>query len=105
MDDVAETLIRLRRASGLTQATLARRAGIPATVLSAYENGRREPAATTMLRIVQEAGFEPSYRRRPDPLKCAAILADVLSLAEGLPYRPRPLTVPRAPWGVPGDAS
>ena len=97
--EVATTLVRLRRESGLTQAGLARRAGIPATVLSAYENGRREPAAGTLLRIVREAGFEPSYRRLPDPQRCADALAEVLSLAEALPYRPKPLTVPRAPWG------
>ncbi len=99
MSDVATTLRRLRRGSGLTQAELARRAGVPASVLSAYENGRRDPGASTMLRIARAAGFEPSYRRGPDPERCAAILADVLTLAEALPYRPRPLIVPRAPWG------
>ena len=99
MSDVADTLTRLRRESGLTQVQLAARAGIPASVLSAYERGRREPGASALLRIARAAGFEPSYRRQPDPATCAGRLVEVLALAEALPYRPRPLTVPRAPWG------
>lgn len=99
MSDVSATLRRLRRDSGLTQAELAKRVGVPASVLSAYENGRRDPGASTMLRIARAAGFEPSYRRGPDPERCAAILVEVLSLAEALPYTPRALVVPRAPWG------
>ncbi|WP_300399659.1 helix-turn-helix transcriptional regulator [Nocardioides sp.] len=105
MNDVADTLRRLRNESGLTQAALARRAGIPSTVLSAYENGRREPGAATMLQIARAAGFEPTYRRRPDPARCAAILVEVLALAEALPYRPRPLVLPRAPWGQRDDVA
>jgi len=89
-----EQLSMIRRRSGLTQAELARRAGIVAPVLSAYERGRREPGADTFLRVAAAAGFEPRWQPMLDPVVQGRRLADVLTLAEALPYRPRPM--PRA---------
>jgi transcriptional regulator with XRE-family HTH domain len=88
----AETLRDVRRRAGLTQRELARRAGIPATVLSAYERGRREPGTDVFLAIVRAAGFEPAFVRRLDDRRQAQRLEQVLQLAESLPYRPRPLS-------------
>lgn len=86
-----ERLRDLRRRAGLTQVELARRAGVVATVLSAYERGRREPGADTFLRLVAAAGFEPTWSRRLDPVVQGRRLADVLDLAQALPFRPRPM--------------
>lgn len=86
-------LIRqIRRELGLTQSELARRSGIHSSVLSAYEHGRRQPSAAALARIAAAAGLElrvdePSVE--PSTARAGRILAQVLDLAEQLPYRPR----------------
>lgn len=78
--------------SGLSQAELARRAGIPRSVLNVYLRGHREPGAEALARIVAAAGCELRLaERRPpvDPERAEKILIQVLGLAEALPYRPR----------------
>lgn len=78
--------------SGLSQAELARRAGIPRSVLNVYLRGHREPGAEALARIVAAAGCELrlSERRPPvDPDRAEKILVQVLGLAGALPYRPR----------------
>jgi transcriptional regulator with XRE-family HTH domain len=78
--------------SGLSQAELARRAGIPRSVLNAYLRGGREPGADALLRIAAAAGMALAVEeRRPpvDPDRASHILVQVLELAEALPFRPR----------------
>lgn len=78
--------------SDLSQAELARRAGISRSVLNAYLKGHREPGADALLRIVSAAGgkLELGERKPPvDPVRAGKILNQVLGLAEALPYRPR----------------
>ena len=78
--------------SGLKQAELARRAGLPRSVLNAYLRGNREPGVDALLRIASAAGvkLELEERRPPvDPHRASYILNQVLGLAEALPYRPR----------------
>jgi transcriptional regulator with XRE-family HTH domain len=78
--------------SGLTQAELARRAGLPRSVLNAYLRGNREPGVDALLRIAGAAGvkLELEERKPPvDPHRASFILNQVLGLAEALPYRPR----------------
>lgn len=78
--------------SGLSQAELARRAGISRSVLNAYLKGHREPGADALLRIVSAAGgkLELGEHKPPvDPVRAGRILNQVLGLAEALPYRPR----------------
>jgi transcriptional regulator with XRE-family HTH domain len=78
--------------SGLTQAELARRAGIPRSVLNVYLRGRREPGADALARIAAAGGFDLALaERRPpvDPERAGRILVQVLELAEALPFRPR----------------
>jgi transcriptional regulator with XRE-family HTH domain len=78
--------------SGLSQAELARRAGLPRSVLNAYLKGHREPGADALLRIAAAGGLslEVEQRRPPiDPERAGKILNQVLGLAEALPYRPR----------------
>lgn len=55
----ASSLLReARRRSGLSQAELARRAGIAQSVVSIYESGRREPSLPTFARLVAATGYE-----------------------------------------------
>src|SRR5215218_1582949 len=78
--------------SGLSQAELARRAGIPRSVLNAYLKGNREPGADALLRIAAAGGMKLGMEERKppvDPERAGRILNQVLGLAEALPYRPR----------------
>jgi transcriptional regulator with XRE-family HTH domain len=86
-------IIRNSRAiAGLSQAELARRAGIPRSVMNVYEQGKREPSAGMLARILAAAGFrltaEP-VTPPVDPERAGRILEQVLGLAEALPYKPR----------------
>ena len=88
-----------RRESGLSQAELARRAGMPRSVLNAYERHHRQPGVDALARIARAAGLEvrlgASTSRRIDPDRAGRILVQVLDLAEALPSRRRgPLTYP-----------
>jgi transcriptional regulator with XRE-family HTH domain len=82
----------IHRRSGLSQAELARRAGIARSVLNAYLRGTREPGADALLRIAAAGGMDLRVgQRRPpvDPDRASRILVQVLELAEALPFRPR----------------
>jgi transcriptional regulator with XRE-family HTH domain len=88
----------IRRRSGLRPAELARRAGLPRSVVSAYEHGRRQPGVDALARLAAAGGLR--LRLGPaappvDPQRAARILAQVLDLAESLPSRRRgPLEYP-----------
>lgn len=87
-----ELIGEIRRESGLSQAELARRTGMQSSVLSAYEHGRRQPATAAMARIAQAAGMELRVVPASDQIaieRAGEILAQVLDLAEQMPYRPR----------------
>jgi transcriptional regulator with XRE-family HTH domain len=85
--------------SGLRQAELARRAGLPRSVVNAYVRGSREPGAGTLARLAAAGGFELQLTSRKPPVdvdRASEILVQVLELAEALPFRPRPeLEYPR----------
>jgi transcriptional regulator with XRE-family HTH domain len=77
---------------GLTQAELARRAGIPRSVLNVYLKGRREPGTDVLMRLAGAAGFNLRLEPRRPPVdqeRASKILVQVLGLAEVLPFRPR----------------
>jgi transcriptional regulator with XRE-family HTH domain len=85
-------IAEIKRRSGLSQAELARRAGIPRSVLNVYLHGHREPGTDALLRIASAGGFRLGLtERRPpvDPERASNILVQVLDLAEALPFRPR----------------
>ncbi len=90
-----DTLATLRRRAGRTQSEVAVAAGIPASVLSAYERGRRQPSLANASRIIDVLGFAVKFDFVLDPAEQARRLHDVLELAEALPYRPRPLASAR----------
>ena len=53
-----------RLAAGLTQQTMAERAGTSRTTLSAYEHGRKSPNLETVERLVEVAGYELTLQHR-----------------------------------------
>ena len=69
--------------------------GIPATVLSAYERGRRQPSLAIASRIIDALGYAVKFEFVLDPAEQARRLREVLELAEALPYEPRPLASAR----------
>lgn len=52
-----EVLRHARSRAGLSQRALARRAGVTQSVISAYEQGRREPSLATLRRLVGATGM------------------------------------------------
>lgn len=90
---MAATLIaEIRTRSGLSQAELARRAGLDRSVVNAYAHGRRQPSVAALGRIARGAGLE--LELVPAAREAAAehsgeVLSQVLDLAWALPYRPR----------------
>jgi len=83
----------IQERSGLSQAELARRAGLPRSVVNAYLKGSREPGADALARLAAAGGFELQLGRRQPPVdgeRAGRILVQVLELAEALPFRPRP---------------
>lgn len=98
--DTAGRMIReIRLAGGLSQAELARRAGLTRSVVNAYEHGTRQPGVDALDRIAAAAGMRLSFAPRVeavDPLRAGRLLEQVLGLAEALPYKPSPtLLFPR----------
>ena len=65
----AAALLQLARIkSGLSQGQLSERAGVPATMISAYERSRRQPTLPTLMRLLAAAGFDLSMHLVPsDP--------------------------------------
>ena len=90
------TLRELRLRAGRKQADVAAAAGIPASVLSAYERGHREPGLQAVSRIIDALGFQVRFVPQLDPNVQARALEEVLGLAEALPYEPEPLA--KARW-------
>jgi transcriptional regulator with XRE-family HTH domain len=71
---LAGDLLRLARVkAGLTQGELAERAGVAQSLISAYENGRRQPTMPTLSRLLEAAGFDLRMRlEEPDVQSLAA---------------------------------
>jgi uncharacterized protein len=63
--DAAAVLREARTRSGLSQAELARRAGVAQPVISAYETGRREPSVSMLAKLVAASGHDLSIRLAP----------------------------------------
>jgi transcriptional regulator with XRE-family HTH domain len=87
-----EMVATIRRESGLSQAELARRAGLPRSVVNAYEHGARQPGVDALARLAAAAGLEIGVGRPRDwaeQVRASRILGQVLDLAETLPARRR----------------
>ena len=92
-DHLAATLIAdIGTLSGLSQAELARRAGLDPSVLSAYARGRRQPSVAALGRVARGAGLELELVRGPGGAgdeHAARVLSMVLDLAGSLPFKGR----------------
>jgi len=82
MGRAAELLRLARRESGLTQAALAALAEVPQSVISEYENGRREPSFAAVDRLISAAGF--ALHVSPQPQRDERMLARVRARATEL---------------------
>ncbi|MDA8356345.1 MAG: helix-turn-helix domain-containing protein [Actinomycetota bacterium] len=61
--EAAGMLLRTaRRRVGLSQAELARRAGLTQSVISAYESGARQPSLPTLARLIEATGSDLEVR-------------------------------------------
>lgn len=56
-------LARLK--AGISQHELAVRAGVPRSMISAYEHGRRQPTLPTLMRLLRAAGFDLRMHLEP----------------------------------------
>lgn len=88
----AQLIARMRSYSGLSQAELARGAGMTRSVVNAYERGRRQPGVDALVRLAAAAGLRVGLRPEPtpnppDPARAGRILEQVLALADALPQR------------------
>lgn len=77
-------LIRMaRRQAGLTQKSLAERAGTSQAAMSAYESGRRSPSVDTLCRVLGAAGFEVRMRlSAPDTHDASRRMAEAMLPAD-----------------------
>ncbi len=99
-ETAAATLLRrARRRRDWTQAELARRAGMPASQLCAYETATKQPSAATLARLLAVTGVTlGAVEPRVERWRQAAELVDVLGLLEVVPLRaPGALTIPPFP--------
>lgn len=88
-------LRRARRRREWSQAEFARRAGIPASQLCAYETGAKQPGAATLVRILAVAGSSLAIASpAAEHYRQAVELAEALSLVDAMPPSRRTKSVP-----------
>lgn len=59
LPSLSSALLQLARLkAALSQRELAERAGVPVTMISAYERDQRQPTLATLLRLLRAAGFD-----------------------------------------------
>lgn len=88
----AQQLRQARQQAGLTLRELAARAGTSHATLLAYEQGKKVPAVTTFLRILEASGFAVDIQlskriRERDGISRSEELEAVLRLAEQFPSK------------------
>jgi transcriptional regulator with XRE-family HTH domain len=84
-------IVEIRRRRHLSQAELARAAGMTRSVVNAYEHARRQPSVEALARLAAAGGMQlrlgPREPSGIDPERAGRILGQVLDLAEALPHR------------------
>lgn len=88
MASAADTLRRARTEAGLSVRELSRRSGVAESRISDYEHGRHQPSVAMLQRLLDSTGHEliAVRRARIDPRRNALVFADVLSLADAIPF-------------------
>ena len=95
----ATLLLRARRRRQWSQAELARRVGLPASQVCAYETGARQPTAATLARILAVAGVDLAAAGGLDEReRQARELEDVLGLVDAMPVRTATVTMRFGPF-------
>jgi transcriptional regulator with XRE-family HTH domain len=69
MASAGELLRSAREIAGMSQAAVARRAGTSQATLSAYEHGRKDPRAATLLRLLAACGVRVSLEPPPATIR------------------------------------
>lgn len=67
--ETAELIRAARHRAGLSQCDLARRAGVAQSVVSAYENDRREPGLSMLSKLIEATGHVVSIQVVPGPVE------------------------------------
>lgn len=75
-------LRRARRAAGLSQRDLARRARTAQSVIARIERGRTSPSWGTLARLLAAAGFDLQPRLDPRPAAHSHMLDDVARILQ-----------------------
>jgi len=83
----AGLLRRARLEGGLSQGQLAERAGVPATMVSAYERDRRQPTLPTLTRLLRAAGFDLSMHLVPSDARSSSYSSTRVHGGSELPAR------------------
>jgi transcriptional regulator with XRE-family HTH domain len=83
-----DLLERARRAAGLSQQDLARRARTSRTAVSAYENGHKSPSLSTAERLLAEAGYDLDARPRITFHRVAGVRGLSYQVPDRLPQLP-----------------
>jgi transcriptional regulator with XRE-family HTH domain len=86
--DAEILLAQARRAAGMSQDELARRAHTSRPTLSAYEHGHKSPTLETAARLLAEAGFEFTIQPRVQFVEQATPRGRVVSVPTSLPRLP-----------------
>lgn len=68
----AHLMRQVRRQAGLSQLALAERAGMSQSMVSAYENGRRQPTTPTLARLLAAAGTRLQLVAQPAAIRTGA---------------------------------
>ena len=82
----------VRQRAGLSQRQMSRLTGITESRISDYENGRHQPSASMLQRLVEAAGHDLVAVPRAsgpaplDPKRNGRILADLLSFVDAVPF-------------------
>ena len=93
---LGEALVTLRRARGMTQATLADSAAVTQAALSRYENNLRDPSRDTLGSLAKSLGVTPEF------LQTAGRTVLVLPLFDPLEYAPEDAArLVRMQWRMP----
>jgi uncharacterized protein with HEPN domain len=82
----ASLLRNARLAAGMTQEQLARAGGVTQSVISAYESGRREPALSTLARLIEATGGRLETTVGFDGAAKSRTLRDILEACDAIEH-------------------